>query len=128
MSISVLARKYNAIHDIKLIFSQNLFRYLTGKLAIISSNVYIFLKDKKANDNTYKTQSTGQVRWCAKGEGSTCKFSSDFSFCYWLFLEGEVLVSWCCLLLTRGVWSMHGIMKSLGAGLSQKLKDVPYCF
>lgn len=64
MGISVLARKYNAICDIKLIFSQNPFMYLTGKLATISWNVYIFLKDKKANDNI-KTWSLGQVSWRA---------------------------------------------------------------
>lgn len=52
MGISVQARKYNAIRDIQSIFSQNPFRYLTGKLAIISLNVYIILKNKMANDNT----------------------------------------------------------------------------
>lgn len=49
MGISVRARKYNAIHDIRLIFSHNPFRYLTEKLAITSSNAYIILKDKMAN-------------------------------------------------------------------------------
>lgn len=50
MGSSVLGRKYNAIHDIKLIFSPNPFRYYRER-AIVSLNVYIILKDKMANDN-----------------------------------------------------------------------------
>lgn len=51
MGISVLGRKYNAKHDIKLIFSQNPFRYYRER-AIIGLNVYVILKDKPVNDNT----------------------------------------------------------------------------
>lgn len=54
MGISVLARKSNAVHVIKSIFSQNPSRHLTGKLANISSNVSIILKDTMANDNTQR--------------------------------------------------------------------------
>lgn len=51
MSISVLGKKYNVICDIKLIFSQNPFRYYRER-AIFGLNVYIILKDKMVSENT----------------------------------------------------------------------------
>lgn len=111
MSISVLARKYNAIHDIKLIFSKNPFRYLTGKLAIISSNVYIFLKDKKANDNTYRHSQWGKLLAGVQTEkdqlANAHQILAFVIGCSWRGKCWPVDVAAVCS------QSMHGIMKSL---------------